>query len=426
MLKTLLFAAAAGLTLAAPASANQDASPNAAATNPDDSPAPGADDTELETVTVTAALPAKASPTGGPITVLDGDDLTQKMGHTIGETLKQELGIASQSFGPGVGAPVIRGQSGPRVRVLENGIGSNDVSSLSPDHATSIDPAMAESIEVLRGPATLLYGGGATGGVVNIIDNRIPTHLFNKPVNAVFDQRYDSAFNESSTALKSEGSLGHWAYHLDGLYRDGGDMHIGGAAIDAPKAQALDPTLNVTGNTHGFIPNTFAQTINGALGASYVTDAGFAGLGINQFHNNYGIAPDGGTFSQNGLTYADPNTRIDQRQTKYDFKSELNNPFSFAEKLGLRLGYTDYYHTELVGGVPGIPYSPGTAFGNKTYEGRIELTHKAIGPFKGTLGFQAISSQFSAFDFPLGGVPQVDWPSTNTTITNIVPKHPNP
>ncbi|MGD0959418.1 MAG: TonB-dependent receptor [Methylomonas sp.] len=376
---------------------------------------------EMEMMLVTSPLPIKRSDATAPVTVLTGDDLTRKMGHTIGETLKQELGISSQTFGPGVGTPVIRGQSGPRVRVLENGIGSNDVSQLSPDHATSIEPAMAERIEVLRGPATLLYGSGAMGGVVNIIDNRIPTHLYNKPVNIGFDQRYDSAFNESSTALKSEGSDGHWAYHLDGLYRDRGDMSIGGTAIDANKAQALDPTLNVVSNTHGLVPNTFAQTINGALGGSYVTDAGFVGVGINQFHNNYGIAPDGGTFSQNGLAYADPNTRIDQRQTKYDFKSQLNNPFSFADKLSMRLGYTDYYHTELDGGTPGIPYSPGTAFSNKTYEGRVELTHKAFGPFKGAVGFQAISSQFNAFDFPLGGVPQVDWPTTNMTLTNIVP-----
>ena len=384
--------------------------------------------TQLEPVFVTSPLPTKVSEATAPVTVLSGDDLTMKMGHTIGETLKQELGITSQSFGPGVGTPVIRGQSGPRVRVLENGIGSNDVSQLSPDHATSIEPAMAESIEVLRGPATLMYGSGAMGGVVNIIDNRIPTHLYNKPVNIVFDQRYDSAFNESSSAMKSEGSYGHWAYHLDGLYRDRGDMSIGGTAIDAPKAQALDPTLSVVSNTHAFIPNTFAQTLNGALGGSYVSDAGFVGVGINQFHNNYGIAPDGGSFTDtapNGTvsTYADANTRIDQMQTKYDFKSELNNPFSFADKLKMRFGYTDYYHTEWDGGVPGISYNPGTAFSNKTYEGRVELTHKAIGPFKGAVGVQVISSQFSAFDFPAGGLPNVDLPlpASQNIVTNIVP-----
>ena len=375
---------------------------------------------ELEPVIVSSPAPKFAN-TSVPMAVLSGDDLAMKLGNTIGDTLKQELGISSQSFGPGVGTPVIRGQSGPRVRVLQNGIGSNDVSSLSPDHATSIDPSMAESIEVLRGPATLLYGSGAMGGVVNIIDNRIPTHLYVKPVNLVVDQRYDSAFNESSTAIKTEGSDGHLAYHLDGLFRDRGNMSIGGAAIDANKAQALDPTLLVAGNSHGYLPNTSNQNINGSAGGSYLSDAGFVGVAFNQLHNNYGIAPDGGSFSSNGLTYQDPNVRIDQRQKKYDFKGELNKPFSFADKLSMRLGYTDYYHTELDGGVAGIPYSPGTAFSNKTYEGRVELAHKAIGPLKGTVGFQLISSQFAAFDFPAGGMPTVDVPITPTTVSNIVP-----
>jgi len=383
---------------------------------------------ELAPVIVTAPSAATLSGSTTPVTVLSGDELTMKMGHTIGETLKQELGITSQSFGPGVGTPVIRGQSGPRVRVMENGIGSNDVSQLSPDHATSIEPAMAESIEVLRGPATLLYGSGAMGGVVNIIDNRIPTHLYKKPVNINVDQRYDSAFNESSSAMKTEGSKGRWAYHLDGLFRNRGDMSIGGAAIDASKAQALDPTLTVVNNSHGYVPNTFAQTLNGALGASYVGDGGFIGLGINQFHNNYGIAPDGGTFTArlpNGSTsaFADPNTRIDQNQQKYDIKSELAQPFSFANKLSMRLGYTDYAHTEWNGGVSGIAFNPGTAFSNKTYEGRVELTHKAIGPLQGAVGMQVISSQFAAFDYPAGGVPDalLPLPASQNIVTNIVP-----
>ena len=383
--------------------------------------APDESITNLETIIVTSPLASKLSNSTLPITQLSGDELTLKMANTIGDTLKEELGITSQSFGPGVGTPVIRGQSGPRVKVLENGIGSNDVSQLSPDHASSIEPAMAESIEVLKGPATLLYGSGIIGGVVNIIDNRIPTHLYTKPVNVVFDQRLDSATNESSSALKTEGSKGHWAYHLDGLVRERGDMSIAGTAIDAPKAQALDPTLTVVNNGHGTLANTFSETFNGAAGASYINDKGFVGLGFNQSHNNYGIAPDGGTFSSNDIDYVNPNTRIDQRQNKYDFKSEVNQPFSFAEKLAMRFGYTDYYHTELSGGVPGIPYSPSTAFSNKTYEGRIELTHKDIGPFKGSIGFQATSSQFAAFNFPSGGVPSADLALVDSATTLTVP-----
>ena len=133
--------------------------------------------TEQETVVVTAPVKETAYQTATPMNVLTGDDLRVKVGDTIGETLKNESGVNNQSFGPGVGTPVIRGQSGPRVRVLSNGVGGNDVSQLSPDHASSVEPVLADRIEVLRGPATLLYGSGAIGGVVNVIDNRIPTQL---------------------------------------------------------------------------------------------------------------------------------------------------------------------------------------------------------------------------------------------------------
>ena len=336
---------------------------------------------ELEPVIVTAPL---QQTTAVPVTVLEDDELTMKMGHTIGETLKQEQGVSNQSFGPGVGTPVIRGQSGPRVRVLSNGIGNNDVSQLSPDHAASIEPIMADRIEVLRGPATLLYGSGVIGGVVNVIDNRIPSFMPDKPFGGAFEQSYNSVSDETSTALKAEGGAGHVAYHLDGLYRDSNNLHIGGQAIDVNAAESNDPSLKVIQNSNGVLPNTNTQTFNGSAGLSAVGDPGFAGIAINQLHNNYGIPPDGS---------GGPNTRIDLKQTRYDFKSELNNPFSFAESLRMRLGYTDYQHTELVGGLPG------TAFTNLSYEGRMELTHKPIGPFHGTVGFQALASDFSATDF---------------------------
>ncbi len=333
---------------------------------------------------VTAPLQQIASETAMPVTVLEGDELTMKMGHTIGETLKQEQGVTSQSFGPGVGTPVIRGQSGPRVRVLSNGIGNNDVSQLSPDHAASIEPFMADRIEVLRGPATLLYGSGAMGGVVNVIDSRIPGFMPDKPFGGAFEQSYNSVSGETSTALKAEGGAGFIAYHLDGLYRNSNNLHIGGQAIDVNAAETNDPSLDVIQNSYGVIPNTNTQTFNGSAGVSLVGDPGFAGIAINQLHNNYGIPPDGS---------GGPNTRINLEQTRYDFKSELKNPFSFADSLRMRLGYIDYHHTELDGGLPG------TAFTNQSYEGRMELTHKPLGPFRGAIGFQALASNFTATDF---------------------------
>ena len=338
---------------------------------------------ELDEVVVTGPLQKKVSESAVPVTVLSDEELRLKVGHSIGETLKNELGITSQSFGPGVGTPVIRGQSGPRVRVLNNGIGSNDVSAISPDHATSVEPLLAERIEVLRGPATLLYGSGAIGGVVNVIDNRIPGKLPERVLGGALEQRFDSASNESSTVMKVEGGKSNLAYHLDGFYRDRNNLNIGGSAVDVKAAQATDPMLNVIQNPHGTIHNTSAHAISGSAGVSLVGDPGFAGASINRLENNYGIAPDG----SGGET-----VRIDLKQSKYDFKSELKNPFHFAESLRMKLGYTDYQHTEIPNG------EAAAFFTNKTYESRLELTHNPLGIFRGMVGFQPIVSDFSAIN----------------------------
>ena len=338
---------------------------------------------ELEEIVVTAPLQDKASEFAVPVTVLSDEELRLKVGHSIGETLKNELGITSQSFGPGVGTPVIRGQSGPRVRVLNNGIGSNDVSAISPDHATSVEPLLAERIEVLRGPATLLYGSGAIGGVINAIDNRIPDKLPDRLLGGALEQRFDSVSDETSTVMKIEGGKSNLAYHLDGFYRNRNNLDIGGSAIDVNAAQATDSALNVSQNTQGYINNTSAHAISGSAGVSLIGDPGFAGISINRLENNYGIAPDG---SGGELT------RIDLKQNKYDFKSELKKPFRFAESLRMKLGYTDYQHTEIPDG------EAAAFFTNKTYESRLELTHNPLGMFRGLVGFQAIASDFAAID----------------------------
>ncbi|WP_411727267.1 TonB-dependent receptor [Methyloglobulus sp.] len=338
---------------------------------------------ELEEVIVTAPLQEKVSESAVPVTVLSDEELRLKVGHSIGETLKNEPGITSQSFGPGVGTPVIRGQSGPRVRVLNNGIGSNDASAISPDHATSVEPLLAERIEVLRGPATLLYGSGAIGGVVNVIDNRIPGKLPDRLLGGALEQRFDSVSDETSTVMKVEGGKGKLAYHLDGFYRDRNNLNIGGLAIDVNAAQSTDPTLNVIQNSQGTINNSSAHAISGSAGISLVGDPGFAGISINRLENNYGIAPDGSGGEV---------VRIDLKQSKYDFKSELKNPFRFAESLRMKLGYTDYQHTEIPDG------EAAAFFTNKTYESRLELAHNPLGIFRGLVGFQAIASDFAAID----------------------------
>lgn len=339
--------------------------------------------TELEPVIVTSPLQLKLSESAMPVTVLSDDELRIKTGHSIGETLKNELGISSQSFGPGVGTPVIRGQAGPRVRVLQNGIGANDMSAISPDHATSVEPILAERIEVLRGPATLLYGSGAIGGVVNVIDNRIPDQMFDKIVGAALEQRFDSTSDETSTAMKVEGGQGNIAYHIDGFYRHRNNLDIGGRGIDVTNVAITDPSLDVVDNPYGFLNNTGAEAISGSAGLSWIDDFGFAGASINNINNNYGIAPDG---------TGEEIVQIAMRQNKYDFKSEWNNPFNFAKSIKTRLGYTDYQHTEIANG------EPGAFFTNQAYEGRLEINHQDIGPLRGVLGFQAQSSDFNAIE----------------------------
>ncbi|MFZ2406290.1 MAG: TonB-dependent receptor, partial [Methylobacter sp.] len=336
---------------------------------------------ELEEIVVSAPQSKSASKSAKPVTVLSGDEMRTKLGTTIGDTLKNEPGITSQSFGPGVGTPVIRGQSGPRVRVMQNSLGNNDVSSLSPDHANGVEPILVERVEVLRGPSTLLYGSGAIGGVVNVIDNRIPEQVPDKLVGGAGEQRYDSATNETSSALKLEGGKSGVAYHVDGFYRDQGNTHIGGPAIDEDAAHAADPGLDIVSNPNGLIDNSKARSRGGSVGVSKIGDAGLIGVSINTLEKNYGIPPDGSGGAP---------VTVDLNQTKYDFKGQLNQPFALAEKLRMKFGYTDYKHVELDNG------TPATTFLNKSYESRLELEHKPIGLLDGVLGFQSVNSQFAA------------------------------
>jgi iron complex outermembrane receptor protein len=337
-----------------------------------------------EVVVISTGLKQSTSKSARPMTILTEDELRIKVGQTIGETLKNEPGITSQSFGPGVGTPVIRGQAGPRVRVMQNSLGNNDVSSLSPDHASGVEPILVERIEVLRGPSTLLYGSGAIGGIVNVIDNRIPEKVPDKLLGGAGEQRYDSATTEAASTLKLEGGKKWFTYHVDGFYRDQDNVHIGGKPIDENAVRATDPSLEdnpILGNSEGLINNTQARSRGGSIGVSMIDDAGLAGISINSLEKNYGIPPDG--------KGEDPVT-IDLTQIKYDFKGQLNKPVALVDKLRIKFGYTDYKHVELDGG------TPATTFTNKSYESRLELEHKPIGIVHGVIGSQSVNSQFAA------------------------------
>ena len=324
---------------------------------------------ELDQLIISTPLAESTANTALPISILSGNELRIKASSSIGETLKNESGITSQSFGPGVGQPVIRGQTGSRVHVLQNGLGSLDVSSLSPDHSNSTEALWAEKIEVLRGPATLLYGSGAIGGVVNVIDNRIPDNVPENLFEGAFEQRYNTVNEGKSSAFKVDGGKGMLAWHLDGFYRDSINQQIADNAIKGV-------------NDDGRLLNSNARAKSGTAGFSLVGDKGFVGFSINHLDNNYGVPPG---------NEPDEEIRIDLKQTRYDMKAEIKDPLTFAENLNIRLSYNDYQHVELENG------EPGTVFDNEGFESRLELIQKPWAFFDhGVLGVQTKNSEVSA------------------------------
>ena len=332
----------------------------------------------MEEVIVSTPMEDRLSSSARPVSILHNEELRLRAGSTIGETLKYELGVHGQSHGPNAGLPVIRGQHGPRVRVLNNGLGTNDASQASPDHASTAIPMLADRIEILRGPATLLYGSGAIGGVVNVIDNRIPEYVPDELMGGSVEQKYNSVSNEHSTAVKIEGGQNHFAYHLDGYFRANDNVGVSGNAIDVSRAQFSEPDLSVTKNTDGFVRNSESDTLSGTAGFSFVGDFGFFGFSASVLDNDYGIPPEG---TANG-----EEARIEQEQNKLDFKGEWNNPDGFFETYKTKLSFTNYQHTE----------ANEADFHNDTFEGRLEAPHKPVFGLKGVMGVQIISSRFFA------------------------------
>lgn len=330
---------------------------------------------EAEEVVVTASPFSKSiEAVNKPVNVLSGDNLQNASAATLGETLNDQLGISSASFGPGVGLPIIRGQSDNRVKVMQDSVGSMDASAASPDHAVTLEPLLANKIEVLRGPAALRYGSGAIGGVVNVLDNRIPSELPEKLTGGA-ELRNASANNETVGVANLNAAAGDFAFHIDGVKRASDDMDIPGYAQKNPE--------NPANAAKGFVPNTDAKSTSGTLGASYINGDDFIGISINKLNNNYGVPPDG-----------DELVRIDMHQTRYDLKGELNNPFDSFQKISAHIGHNNYEHTEMENGVPG------TKFTNDAYEGRIELIHNPFDFFalnwNGAIGVQSAKSTFAA------------------------------
>jgi iron complex outermembrane receptor protein len=386
--KASLFAVATALAAAANAqdTAGQqveavDASAAAAAAEPG-SAAQAHHAGEEERLVVTGVRRAAGDVLGG-VSVLDEAELTREVRPSIGETLARQPGVSATSFGPAASAPVLRGLSGDRVRVLTDGIGSLDLGSSGPDHAIAINPITAEKIEVLRGPAALLFGSSAIGGVVNVIDSRIPRQVPDAPFGADALLSYGTAANERSANLGLNVPLGgHFVAHADGNWSKSDDLRTGGHILSKDlrreAAASADPEIQALADLKGELPNSKAEAKEGALGLAYIDGGLNIGASITRHLNEYQVPI---RYPLEPGAEAEAPT-IDQRQTRYDARAEIPLGGAFSE-VRARGGYADYRHDEIedTGEIA-------SSFFSKGGEGRLELVQQNRDGWGGTSGLQ--------------------------------------
>ncbi len=374
-------------------------------------------DESINEIIVTTSLQKTAAETALPVNILSGELLRERAAATLGETLSELIGINSASFGAGVGLPVIRGQTGNRVQVLQGGISNIDASAVSPDHANSLEAGLAERIEVLRGPSTLLYGNGTIGGVVNVIDNRIPQSVPDA-LTGLLETRHNTVSDQQMSVLKLDGGAGQFAWHVDGIYRVSNDTDIRGYATNPDTIDLMDPEeleeLLATRNT---LPNSASRANSATLGASWIFDRGYLGVSINRLDNNYGLPAashahhddhDGDhddhdddhdeDHDDDHDDHDDDNDehgeeggiRIAMKQQRVDFAGQLRFDSFFQNAQG-RLSFVDYEHAEIEG-----DGAVGTVYANKGHEGRFTVAHRPIGAMNGVFGLQFGDKEFSA------------------------------
>lgn len=359
--RALAIALTLALPLAGQAAAQEAAAPTVTSdTRHDQQP------TSLDAVVVTATpLRSSAEELAQPVEVLSGEKLDEARGTTLGETVGKLPGVQSSNFGQGVGRPIIRGLEGPRVGVMSGGLATQDVSTVSQDHNVAIEPFLADQIEVLKGPATLLYGSGAIGGVVNVVDGRIAEKPLDETVSGRAEIRRDTS-NDGVTGMArvdASGADGALVLHADGVYRNNDDY-------DTPNGRQR---------------NSFVDTKTGALGASLVGDKGFLGFSAARYEDKYGNPGEPGNVEE-----GEAPVHIDMKQNRFELKGGLNQEFGIFSGLRASVANTEYEHTEFEG------QEVGTRFTNDATEGRVELTHKPLAGWVGAVGVQGLQRTFEA------------------------------
>lgn len=367
-----------------------------------------ADISARQEIVITAQpLGRTADETTTPVTVLEGESLAYRRQATIGETLAGEPGIRADTFGGGAARPVVRGQTSPRVRILSDGAQIQDASDVSPDHAVVTEPLLLRRIEVLRGPAALLYGGGAISGAVNLVDTRIPDERPAGGFGGAAELRVGSADDERTAVGGVTVGVGPFALRAEGVYRDSDDYGAGGRRV----------------------PGTFNETRTGTIGAAWVGGNGYLGLAYTRQDSRYGVPghshdyeschPHGSSLHCGGHGHDEADhdhdhgheehadVFVDLRSERFDLRGELRNPLPGIERVRLRGGFTDYRHDEIETGGHGHEHDHdhggedheheghgGTTFLNRGHDVRLEIEHAPLFGLRGVIGVQNSRSRF--------------------------------
>lgn len=332
-----------------------------------------------------------------PTKILQGDELLNKLGSTLGATLANELGVSATGYGAGSSRPVIRGLEGARVQILQNGLSVGDVSNISQDHAVGNNMQNAHQVEILRGAAALLYGSGSSGGLVNVVNDRILTNLPDRPTGAI-NTSYETVNNGRAGSIELDGAIGSVAVHVDTAINNANNYSIPGNSTQSQGEPlggwTVPPEGNGGNNYTGKLPNTFNNQNNLGFGVSYIGKSGYTGVSVERLNNNYGIpTPEGGS--------------INQSQNRYDLQHQTRDPFAGFSSIKFSAANTNYTHTEFTN-----TGEAASLWKNIANEARLELSHNPLFGWKGTFGAQVTAASLNATEVGSGSYAIV--PSTKT------------
>lgn len=347
---------------------------------------PSGPDEPAEVIVTAAPYAVSLQTLTTSVNVISRTELDMATPAGLGDVLNGLSGVRSTFFGPGASRPVIRGLSGPRVLILQNGVGLVDASSVSPDHAVASDPGEATRIEVLRGPSTLAYGGSGIGGVVNIIDDRVPSALPKAPVEGRMSTSYDTGNDGKSVSASLKSGRGPIVIVTDMVSRRSRDYEVPSNPISARLA-AQD---GLTAAPDRKVLNSGVQLDAYGAGASYVGERGFVGASVKRTDTTYGVPYRQITAPIDPASEGP--VELHMKQTRLDVRGETELDMKTFEKIQFSIGHADYQHAEIARNEGAV----GTRFLSKGTEGRVELVYREHEGHKGAIGAQMLNRDFQA------------------------------